>query len=137
MSDEQHTPIEPVTQADRDAVKWFHQQSIRLLHSALLDPAKADMLGKTTDDSHPIYQAFARHRIACTIPAESQQIDTFEKPLSEAVETLEFARLWFVGVGHKQAGSDKLDAVEWIDAAQVIAKLNATLAKLAAMRGNA
>jgi hypothetical protein len=65
-------PIEPVTQEDREAVKWFQEQSLRWVHAALLNLEKSDVLGDKQDDSHPIYQAFARHRVACTMPAPSQ-----------------------------------------------------------------
>lgn len=50
-----------VTQEDIEAVKRFHGESARWMLNAIKN---GDPIGEERDLNHPIYQAFARHRIA-------------------------------------------------------------------------
>lgn len=76
MTDDKLKP----TQADIDAVKRFHAESARWMLDAI---KSGDPIGEERDLNHPIYQAFARHRIAAT--------DTQVSKHSELADRLEIA----------------------------------------------
>lgn len=70
-----------VTESDRRAVRAFQKASVRYMHRIITDVSFGSALGEQQDDTHPIYQAFATHRIEAA-KAERDRL----QPKIEALE---------------------------------------------------
>ncbi len=74
-----------VTQEDIEAVKWFHKHAVKWVLDAII---RDDPIGEDRDLNHPVYQAFARHRIAAEqrgAERAAQIIDLIEMEPYEAI----------------------------------------------------
>jgi hypothetical protein len=81
MTDRLEQPIEPVTQADRDAAAELYRilQNGDSIPLSLHDKATMAEIRMGNRDDWPEVQSLARHRIACTTPAPSNTTDAVEK----------------------------------------------------------
>jgi hypothetical protein len=84
----------PVTQADRDAVKAFHNAMLDKLMVAVKDKKAGARFGEDEGDGGNLIQAFARHRLT-TEAAQSSRIRELTEALEVQTKLADFGALIF------------------------------------------